>query len=62
MPIVSFFNTFKKNPKSEENPDNPSSTAERVAAGAALTGAAAVAVEAQRNPSKARQYRESFKS
>ena len=45
-----------------ENPDNPSSTAERVAAGAALAGAAAVAVEAQRNPSKARQYRESFKS
>ena len=62
VPIVSFFNTFKKNPKSEENPDNPSSTAAKVAAGAALTGAAAVAVEAQRNPSKARQYRESFKS
>ena len=103
VPIVSFFNTFKKTPKSEEkqdkksdldstiqskeqnseaisrstsewewwypmsdqdreNLDNPSSTAERVAAGAALTGAAAVAVEAQRNPSKARQYRESFKS
>ena len=103
VPIVSFFNTFKKTPKSEEkqdknsdldstiqskdqnseelsrstldwewwhtmsdqdreNPDNPSSTAERVAAGAAVAGAAAVAVEAQRNPSKARQYRESFKS
>ena len=62
VPIVSFFNTFKKNPKSEENPDNPSSTATKVAAGTAVAGAAAVAVEAQRNPSKARQYRESFKS
>ena len=62
VPIVSFFNTFKKNPKSEENPDNPSSTAAKVAAGTAVAGAAAVAVEAQRNPSKARQYRESFKS
>lgn len=103
VPIVSFFNTFKKTPKSEEKQDknsdldstiqskeqnseklsqstsdleqshstwdqdreksdNPSSTAERVAAGTAVAGAAAGAVEAQRNPSKARQYRESFKS
>ena len=45
-----------------ENPDNPSSTAERVAAGAALTGAAAVAVEAQKKPSKVRKYRDSLKS
>ena len=45
-----------------ENPDNPSSTEEKVAAGVALSGAAAVAVDSQRNPSKARQYRESFKS
>lgn len=103
VPIVSFFNTFKKNPKSEEKQDKNSdldstiqskeqnseelsqstsdleqshttwdqdweksdsstSTAAKVAAGTALAGAAAVAVEAQRNPSKARQYRESFKS
>lgn len=45
-----------------ENLDNPSSTSAKVATGVALAGAAAVAVEAQRNPSKARQYRESFKS
>ena len=103
VPIVSFFNTFKKNPKSEEKQDKNSdldstiqskeqnseklsqstsdleqshiawdqdweksdsstSTAAKVAAGTALAGAAAGAVEAQRNPSKARQYRESFKS
>ena len=103
VPIVSFFNTFKKNPKSEEKwdknsdldstiqskeqnseelsqstsdleqshttwdqdwekSDSSTSTAAKVAAGTALAGAAAVAVEAQRNPSKARQYRESFKS
>lgn len=103
VPIVSFFNTFKKNPKSEEKKDKNSdldstiqskeqnseklsqstsdleqshstwdqdreksdsstSTAAKVAAGTAVAGAAAVAVEAQRNPSKARQYRESFKS
>ena len=103
VPIVSFFNTFKKNPKSEEKQDKNSdldstiqskeqnseklsqstsdlgqshstwdqdreksdsstSTAAKVAAGTAVAGAAAVAVEAQRNPSKARQYRESFKS
>ena len=103
VPIVSFFNTFKKTPKSEEKQDKNSdldstiqskeqnseklsqstsdleqshttwdqdweksdsstSTAAKVAAGTALAGAAAVAVEAQRNPSKARQYRESFKS
>ena len=103
VPIVSFFNTFKKNPKSEEKQDKNSdldstiqskeqnseelsqstsdleqshttwdqdweksdsstSTAAKVAAGTALAGAAAVAVESQRNPSKARQYRESFKS
>ena len=103
VPIVSFFNTFKKNPKSEEKKDKNSdldstiqskeqnseelsqstsdleqshttwdqdweksdsstSTAAKVAAGTALAGAAAVAVESQRNPSKARQYRESFKS
>ena len=103
VPIVSFFNTFKKNPKSEEKQDKNSdlgstiqskeqnsekfsqyssdleqshiawdqdwekldsstSTSAKVATGVALAGAAAVAVEAQRNPSKARQYRESFKS
>ena len=103
VPIVSFFNTFKKTPKSEEKQDKNSdldstiqskeqnseklsqstsdleqshttwdqdweksdsstSTAAKVAAGTALAGAAAVAVESQRNPSKARQYRESFKS
>lgn len=103
VPIVSFFNTFKKTPKSEEKQDKNSdldstiqskeqnseklsqstsdleqshstwdqdreksdsstSTAAKVAAGTAVAGAAAVAVEAQRNPSKARQYRESFKS
>ena len=103
VPIVSFFNTFKKTPKSEEKQDKNSdldstiqskeqnseklsqstldleqlhiawdqdweksdsstSTAAKVAAGTALAGEAAVAVEAQRNPSKARQYRESFKS
>lgn len=103
VPIVSFFNTFKKTPKSEEKKDKNSdldstiqskeqnseklsqstsdlgqshstwnqdreksdsstSTAAKVAAGTALAGAAAVAVEAQRNPSKAHQYRESFKS
>ena len=102
VPIVSFFNTFKKNPKSEEKQDKNSdldstiqskeqnseelsqstsdlgqshttwdqdweksdsstSTAAKVAAKVAA-GTAAVAVEAQRNPSKARQYRESFKS
>ena len=103
VPIVSFFNTFKKTPKSKEKQDKNSdldstiqskeqnseklsqstsdleqshttwdqdweksdsstSTAAKVAAGTALAGAAAVAVESQRNPSKARQYRESFKS
>ena len=103
VPIVSFFNTFKKTPKSEEKQDKNSdldstiqskeqnseklsqstsdleqshivwdqdweksdssvSTAAKVATGATLAGAAAVAVEAQRNPSKAHQYRESFKS
>ena len=103
VPIVSFFNTFKKTPKSKEKQDKNSdldstiqskeqnseklsqstsdleqshstwdqdreksdsstSTAAKVAAGTAVAGAAAVAVEAQRNPSKARQYRESFKS
>lgn len=103
VPIVSFFNTFKKNPKSEEKQnknsdldstiqskeqksevssqyssdleqshiawdqdweksDSSTSTSVKVATGVALAGAAAVAVEAQRNPSKARQYRESFKS
>ena len=103
VPIVSFFNTFKKNPKSEEKQDKNSdldstiqskeqnseelsqstsdleqsyiawdqdreksdsstSTAAKVAAGTAVAGAAAGAVEAQRNPSKARKYRESFKS
>lgn len=103
VPIVSFFNTFKKTPKSEEKKDKNSdldstiqskeqnsekfsqyssdleqshiawdqdwekldsstSTSAKVATGVALAGAAAVAVEAQRNPSKARQYRESFKS
>ena len=102
VPIVSFFNTFKKNPKSEEKQDKNSdldstiqskeqnseelsqstsdleqshttwdqdweksdsstSTAAKVAAGTALAGAAVVAVEAQRNPSKARKYRESLK-
>lgn len=102
VPIVSFFNTFKKNPKSEENqdknldldstiqskeqnseglsgstlvwkqwygrsdeawenPDSSTSTAAKVAAGTALAGAVVVAVEAQRNPSKARKYRESLK-
>ena len=103
VPIVSFFNTFKKNPKSEEKQDKNSdldstiqskeqnseklsqstsdleqshiawdqdweksdsstSTAAKVAAGTALAGAAAGAVEGQRNPSKARKYRESLKS
>ena len=103
VPIVSFFNTFKKTPKSEEKQDKNSdldstiqskeqnseelsqstsdleqsyiawdqdreksdsstSTAAKVAAGTAVAGAAAGAVEAQRNPSKARKYRESFKS
>ena len=103
VPIVSFFNTFKKTPKSEEKQDknsdldstiqskeqnseklsqyssdleqshttwdqdleksdNSTSTAAKVAAGTALAGAAAVAVEAQRNPSKAHKYRESLKS
>lgn len=103
VPIVSFFNTFKKNPKSEEKQDknsdldstiqskeqnseelsqstsdleqshiawdqdweksdNSTSTAAKVAAGTAVAGAAAGAVEAQRNPSKARKYRESLKS
>ena len=103
VPIVSFFNTFKKNPKSEEKQDknsdldstiqskeqnseelsqstsdleqshiawdqdweksdNSTSTAAKVAAGTAVAGAAAGAVEAQSNPSKARQYRESLKS
>ena len=103
VPIVSFFNTFKKNPKSEEkqdknsdldstiqlkdqnskelsrstlvwkqwygrsdeaweNPDSSTSTAAKVAAGAGLTGAAAVAVEAQKKPSKVHKYRESLKS
>ena len=103
VPIVSFFNAFKKNPKSEEkqdknsdldstiqlkdqnseelsrstlvwkqwygrsdeaweNPDSSTSTAAKVAAGAALVGAAVVAVESQKNPSKARKYRESLKS
>ena len=103
VPIVSFFNTFKKNPKSEEKQDKNSdldstiqskeqnseklsqstsdleqshiawdqdweksdsstSTAAKVAAGTAVAGAAAGAVEAQRNPSKARKYRESLKS
>lgn len=103
VPIVSFFNTFKKTPKSGEkqapNSDSSSpdvqkeqqkeqksdlgsqapsdlgenrasdsekldtgaSTAQKVAAWAALAGAAAVAVETQRNPSKARQYRENLK-
>ena len=102
VPIVSFFNTFKKNPKSEEkqdknsdldsaiqskeqnseglsgstlvwkqwygrsdeaweNPDSSTSTAAKVAAGTALAGAAVVAVEAQRNPLKARKYRKSLK-
>ena len=103
VPIVSFFNTFKKNPKSEErqdknsdldftiqskeqnseelsrstldwewwhtvsdqdreNPNNSPSIAERGGAAAELTGAAAVAVEAQKKPSKVRKYRESLKS
>ena len=103
VPIVSFFNTFKKNPKSEEKQDknsdldstiqskeqnseelsqstsdleqshiawdqdweksdNSTSTAAKVAAGTAVAGAAAGAVEGQRNPSKARKYRESLKS
>ena len=103
VPIVSFFNTFKKNPKSEErqdknsdldftiqskeqnseelsrstldwewwhtvsdqdreNPNNSPSIAERGRAAAELTGAAAVAVEAQKKPSKVRKYRESLKS
>ena len=103
VPIVSFFNTFKKTPKSEEKKDKNSdldstiqskeqnsekfsqyssdleqshiawdqdwekldsstSTSAKVATGVALAGVAAVAVEAKRNPSKARQYRESFKS
>ena len=103
VPIVSFFNTFKKTPKSEEKQDknsdldstiqskeqnseelsqstsdleqsyiawdqdweksdNSTSTAAKVAAGTAVAGAAAGAVEAKRNPSKARKYRESFKS
>ena len=103
VPIVSFFNTFKKTPKSKEKQDKNSdldstiqskeqnseklsqstsdleqshttwdqdweksdsstSTAAKVAAGTALAGAAAGAVEGQRNPSKARKYRESFKS
>ena len=103
VPIVSFFNTFKKNPKSKEKQDknsdldstiqskeqnseelsqstsdleqshiawdqdweksdNSTSTAAKVAAGTAVAGVAAGAVEAQRNPSKARKYRESFKS
>lgn len=103
VPIVSFFNTFKKTPKSEEKQDKNSdldstiqskeqnseefsqstsdleqshiawdqdweksdsstSTAAKVAAGTAVAGAAAGAVEAKRNPSKARKYRESFKS
>ena len=103
VPIVSFFNTFKKTPKSEEKQDKNSdldstiqskeqnseelsqstsdleqshttwdqdreksdsstSTAAKVAAGTAVAGAAAGAVEAQRNPSKAHKYRESLKS
>ena len=103
VPIVSFFNTFKKNPKSEEKQDKNSdldstiqskeqnseklsqstsdleqshttwdqdweksdsstSPVAKVAAWTAVAGAAAGAVEAQRNPSKARKYRESFKS
>ena len=103
VPIVSFFNTFKKTPKSEEKQDknsdldstiqskeqnseeffqstsdleqsyiawdqdweksdSPTSTVAKVAAGTAVAGAAAGAVEAKRNPSKARKYRESFKS
>ena len=103
VPIVSFFNTFKKNLKSEEKQDkksdldstiqskeqnsekpsqstsdleqshiawdqdweksdSPTSTVAKVAAGTALAGAAAGAVGLQRNPSKTRQYRESFKS
>ena len=100
VPIVSFFNTFKKTPKSKEKQDknsdldstiqlkdqnseelsqyssdleqshttwdqdweksdSPISTAAKVAAGTAVAGAA---VETQRNPSKARKYRESLKS
>lgn len=103
VPIVSFFNTFKKTPKSKEKQDknsdldstiqskeqnseelsqstsdleqshiawdqdweksdNSTSTAAKVAAGTAVAGVAAGAVEAQRNPSKARKYRESLKS
>ena len=103
VPIVSFFNTFKKTPKSKEKQDknsdldstiqskeqnseefsqstsdleqshiawdqdweksdNSTSTAAKVAAGTAVAGVAAGAVEGQRNPSKARKYRESFKS
>lgn len=45
-----------------EKSDSSTSTAAKVAAGAALAGAAAGVVETQRNPSKARQYRESLKS
>lgn len=45
-----------------ENPNNSPSIAERGGAAAELTGAAAVAVEAQKKPSKVRKYRESLKS